>query len=352
MSPYLFVMAINELSTTLQDAMQEQRLQGIFLGENAPAIHSIMFANDLIICGDAANDDCLTIKHILQSFCQHSVQIPNWNKSSILFSKHVTNQQKTRIRNLFPAKDMDTTEKHLGHPLIMPAKNRSSAYSFIVDKFITKLSLYKANRLWHAGRLTLIKSVFSSIPVYYMANILLSKKLIKRLTSVIRDFLWTGVQEGNRKKPLYLKAWTEICKPMRDGGLGVRDLQAVNEGLLTCTAWRIAADETTFVSKILKGKYYHNNSFWKASGNTPKSAFWTSILKVKDKLAENCTIQIARGNNNIWNSPWAPFWENIHNLLNIQYQNFVYPNIVADLWIPNTLRCWVFPSLMMIMKIL
>lgn len=39
---------------------------------------------------------------------------------------------------------------------------------------------------------------------------------------------------------------------MRDGGLGVRDLQAVNEGLLTCTAWRIAADETTFVSKILK----------------------------------------------------------------------------------------------------
>lgn len=96
--------------------------------------------------------------------------------------------KKTRIRNLFPAKDMDTTEKHLGHPLIMPAKNRSSAYSFIVDKFITKLSLYKANRLSHAGRLTLIKSVFSSIPVYYMANILLSKKLIKRLTSVIRDF--------------------------------------------------------------------------------------------------------------------------------------------------------------------
>jgi hypothetical protein len=45
----------------------------------------------------------------------------------------------------------------------------------VLDKFKSKLSTYKADKLSHAARLELIKSVFSSIPVYYMSNILFSK---------------------------------------------------------------------------------------------------------------------------------------------------------------------------------
>ena len=80
---------------------------------------------------------------------------------------------------------------HLGHPLILPGKNRLAAYAFLVDKFKAKLTGYKANKLSHAGRLTLIKSVFASISVYYMSNILLSKKIISKLTSIVRKFWWT-----------------------------------------------------------------------------------------------------------------------------------------------------------------
>ena len=93
------------------------------------------------------------------------------------------------IKQIFPVSSLDANFTHLGHPLILPAKNRVLAYNFVLDKFLQKLPSYKANLLSHAARLELIRSVFSAIPVYYMANILFTKKLIAKLTAIIRIFL-------------------------------------------------------------------------------------------------------------------------------------------------------------------
>lgn len=51
LSPYLFVLAINELSCNLQQALQNNILRGITLGPQCPPIHSLLFADDLIIYG-------------------------------------------------------------------------------------------------------------------------------------------------------------------------------------------------------------------------------------------------------------------------------------------------------------
>lgn len=70
LSPYLFVLAINELSLALQDAMSNRSLQGIVLGQNCPPpIHSLLFVDDLLICGRANIQEATTMKEILQSFC-------------------------------------------------------------------------------------------------------------------------------------------------------------------------------------------------------------------------------------------------------------------------------------------
>jgi len=62
LSPYLFVTAINELSICLQEAMDNDSVSGIRLGPNGPPIHSLMFADDLIICGKADPIEVATIK--------------------------------------------------------------------------------------------------------------------------------------------------------------------------------------------------------------------------------------------------------------------------------------------------
>ena len=61
LSPYLFVIAINELSVRLQEALQSHNLSGISLGEGAPPIHSLLFADDLILCGKATLQEAQAI---------------------------------------------------------------------------------------------------------------------------------------------------------------------------------------------------------------------------------------------------------------------------------------------------
>ena len=111
---------------------------------------------------------------IIHHFCSISGQTPNWAKSAIIFSSRVSQAVAHDIKQIFPVSNMEAHFSHLGHPLILPAKNRSAAYNFVLDKFLNKLPAYKANMLSHAARLEL-KIHFSTIPVYYMANILFSK---------------------------------------------------------------------------------------------------------------------------------------------------------------------------------
>jgi hypothetical protein len=49
LSPYLFVIAINELSLRLQDALHNNNLYGITLGTGVPPLYSFLFADDLIL---------------------------------------------------------------------------------------------------------------------------------------------------------------------------------------------------------------------------------------------------------------------------------------------------------------
>ena len=134
-----------------------------------------------------------TINHILQSFCSMSGQTPSWAKSSILFSKKVSPQVKAQIKSVFPVDDFKSNTMHLDHPLLISHRDKTKAYEFIYNKFKTKLTLTKANTLNHAGRLTLIQSVFASNPIYYMANILFTKKFLAKITMIIRTFWWQDV---------------------------------------------------------------------------------------------------------------------------------------------------------------
>jgi hypothetical protein len=306
---------VNELSLALQEALQANHLSGISLGLECPPIHFLMFADDLLVCGKANVQGASTISNILHQFCQHSGQVPNWNKSAILFSKSVTLQAKQDIKQIFHVPDLDARIIHLGHPLILPAKDRSVAYNFVYDKFKSKLSAYKANRLSHAARLTLIKSVFASIPVYYMSNILFSKKFIAKLTAIIRNFWWTGVRDEPTTECLCLRAWADICTEKKIGGLGIRNLQAINQGLILSAAWRLAKEPHSQIALILKAKYHHDTSIWRAKSNKPKSAFWAAVLKVKPLLISACTYHMVDGNSSVWSSPWFSRWEEIYDHL-------------------------------------
>jgi hypothetical protein len=184
------VIAINELSMRLQDGMNASHLQGISLAPGAPPIHCLLFADDLIICCNATQDEAAATKTILYDFCRQSGQTPNLNKSSILFSHNVPTHIQHHITSIFPVSNLVPNTMHLGHPMIFTHKDKNRAYNFMFSKFHAKFSTLKANKLNHAGRLQYINSVLSSIPIYYMSTVLFSKKFIHKINSIIRNFWW------------------------------------------------------------------------------------------------------------------------------------------------------------------
>jgi hypothetical protein len=74
-------------------------------------------------------------------------------------------------------------------------------------------------------------------------------------------------------RSLCLRAWKDICSPKNEGGLGIRNLQAINHGLILMAAWRIADQPNDFLHAVLKSKYFLVSSIWRSNTNVPKSAF-------------------------------------------------------------------------------
>jgi hypothetical protein len=86
----------------------------------------------------------------------------------------------------------------------------------LIDKIGARLPGWKGRLLTRAGRLTLVNSVLTSIPVYHMTSFPLSKWAIKRIDRIRRNFLWKGHDDPRRGHcPVN---WSRVCRSKRLGG--------------------------------------------------------------------------------------------------------------------------------------
>ena len=79
------------------------------------------------------------------------------------------------------------------------------------------------------GRLTLVKSILSSLPLYYCSLFRVPSCVINQLERVRRDFFWGGI--GERKKMAWVK-WDDILSSYGLGGLDIGSLKAKNWALV------------------------------------------------------------------------------------------------------------------------
>ena len=84
----------------------------------------------------------------------------------------------------------------------------------IIDKLKAKIQKWGVGWLTLAGKLVLLKSVLSSIPIYQSSILLAPTTVIGKIESVFKKFLWEG-GKGNLKK-LHLVSWDKIQRPYRE----------------------------------------------------------------------------------------------------------------------------------------
>lgn len=89
------------------------------------------------------------------------------------------------------------------------------------------------------GRITLLKSVLSALPVFFLSAFNCPKKVISSLERIMKDFLWND-QEDRRKE--HLVSWQQVCLPIKVGGIGIRSIKDLNLALPSKWLWRIGSD--------------------------------------------------------------------------------------------------------------
>lgn len=127
----------------------------------------LMFADDLLLFGEASETQAQIVIDCLDKFCKASGERVNRSKSSLFFSKNIPPDLKGRIKRIMGIKISAEIGHYLGFPLSMERKSMNK-FQYIVNKVKSKLAAWKSNCLTTVERVTLAKSVLSSIPLYPM----------------------------------------------------------------------------------------------------------------------------------------------------------------------------------------
>ncbi|KAL6342305.1 hypothetical protein AAG906_007519 [Vitis piasezkii] len=104
-----------------------------------------------------------------------------------------------------------------------------------------KLAMWKRRYLSKGGRLTLIKSTLSSLPIYFISLFVIPRKVSLKLEKLQRDFLWGG-REGK--------------------SLGIRKLSTLNKKPLGKWSWRFASKNKVLWKLVIVGKYGEEERGW------------------------------------------------------------------------------------------
>ncbi|XP_062014092.1 uncharacterized protein LOC133730534 [Rosa rugosa] len=274
LSPYLFILCVEGLSSLISHAVSQGTLKGLKMSPQAPTIHHLLFADDSFLFGEASVVECSTFKSILNVYERASGQRINLEKSSVVFSRNV-------------------------HP-----DTKNSLASIFGERLTKKLISWRTKILSSAGKEILIKALAQVIPTYVMSCYMLPKGLCDDLHHLCAQFFWGG-SDSNRK--IHWRSWDRMCLSKSEGGLGFKNLHAHNLSLLAKQGWRLITNPNSLLSHLLKARYFPNGSFLDTDMGDFPSYAWRSIMEARTVLQAGLLWQVGNGSSiHVWSDQWIP----------------------------------------------
>ncbi|XP_074304569.1 uncharacterized protein LOC141639286 [Silene latifolia] len=330
LSPYLFILCAEVLSSLVRRAAENGSLHGIRIAPTAPVVSHLFFADDSIFFIKAKLGEAICVQNILQEYAAASGEVINFDKTTVSFSRGTRETDRNLVTARLGVRTVEVQERYLGLPTVIGHSKRVVA-SVIRDKLCKKLQGWRGQLFSKAGREVLIKAVAQSIPTYAMSVFKLPANFCDELRSIVSRFWW-GSTNGKSKIPWI--AWSKLCQPKCMGGLGFRDFHMFNMALLGKQAWRLVTNKVSLMSRVMGGKYFPAGDFMSASMGTNPSYTWRGIIEAREVLFKGLRRRVGDGmSTKVWTDPW---------IANTQTRRVLSPRrdadanmMVADLWSPD-----------------
>lgn len=108
---------------------------------------------------------------------------------------------------------------------------------------------------FYAGKVVLVRSVLNGMRAYWSQLFIFPKKLVRKITSICRDFLW-GNTAGSRR---YSISWEQLCCPFSCGGLNIQNFELWNRAIVMKQLWNVCSKKERLCVKWLHAYYIKSN---------------------------------------------------------------------------------------------
>lgn len=259
-----------------------------------------MFADDVMIFLKPQLADLRTCASVLQLFGEGSGLRVNLAKSAALLIRCNTDDMQLVTQTLhcpvgaFPC-------KYLGLPLTL-RKQSAAQLSGLVDQLAVRLPRWKAANMPKSGRMVLVQSVLSAIPIHAMMALDIPMKTIRAMIKICRGFLWCAKEEANGGQCSV--AWEDVCSPRWAGGLGIPNLKWLNVAMQARWPWLKRTDPSRpwrefDISVPQESMQICKAATWTKIGNGNTALFWEDRWLQGHRLEELAPTLYARARQQI-----------------------------------------------------
>ncbi|GKA05381.1 RNA-directed DNA polymerase, eukaryota, reverse transcriptase zinc-binding domain protein, partial [Tanacetum coccineum] len=275
LSLLLFLLVAEALQVTIFNACDIGIFKGLRLADSDNNISLLQFADDALFFGEWSRLNASSLIDILRWFELGLGLKVNLDKSRI-FGVGVPVNEVAAVASSLGCAHGVLPFIYLGLPVGRKMR-LTDGWHGIIDRFRDRLSSWKAKTLSVGRRLTLIKSVLGSLPIYYLSHFKAPVKVIKLLKAI------------------------RCC------------LHSKNLSLLGKWKWRFLTKDHALWRTVIKEFYGGDGGFYSSSSSLWSSGVWVDIIKatknikVLDLNFKNSFVRKVadRANTSFWLDPWC-----------------------------------------------
>jgi len=208
LSPILFNLVADMLALFINRSKTEDPLMGVVPHLVEGGISILQYADDTILFLEHNLEQAQNMKLILCAFELLSGLKINFHKSE-LFCFGEAKECENQYMQLFGCNTGTFPIRYLGIP-IHYRRLSNSDWLKVQEQFEKRLGSWKGKNLSTGGRLTLINSVLSSLPMYMMSFFEIPKGVRKKRDYFRSRFFW---QSDEHKRKYRLAKWDILCQP-------------------------------------------------------------------------------------------------------------------------------------------
>nr|GEY04183.1 RNA-directed DNA polymerase, eukaryota [Tanacetum cinerariifolium] len=302
LSPFLFILVMKSLHISFQRVVDAGLFTGIKINNSIHLSH-MFFADDAVFVGRWSDANIDILVNVLDYFNRASGLKINMCKSKII-GIHVEDAKVKQAASKIGCLTLHTPFNYLGLK-VGEVMSRVDAWKEVINKVKSRLSKWKMKSLSIGGRLTLIKFVLGSLPIYYMSIYRVPNGVIQELET-IRSHFFNGCDTSS-KKASWVR-WSTVLTAKNKGGPGVASMFALNRGLMLKWIWRFFTQKNSLWATVIKAIHDKDGGDGKVSYSGARSCL-LNIVKEAQKLKNQGIDFFEYLNLNLGDGSSFLFWE-------------------------------------------